>query len=62
MSTLQTHLYDRHAERGMPDDVKNKFLKEGLKGTLCGYIRKTTTEKDGVTCKNCIRLMNKLET
>jgi len=61
MSELKLHLYDSHAERGMPDYVKSEFFAKGMQGTLCGYIRNTTKDKGNVTCKNCKRLIVKLE-
>ena len=52
---MKTHLYDSRTLSRAPDFVKNRYDREGLKGSACGYVRKaTTTNLDEVTCKICL--------
>lgn len=55
MAQTKLHLYSAHAEEGMPPEVKSDYWKSGLKGTLCGYIRRTTTDRTAVTCFHCLK-------
>lgn len=44
----------------MPEHVREEYRREGLQGTLCGYVRPKTTSIDSeVTCIHCLRLMAK---
>ena len=52
---MKTHLYDSRTLSRAPDFVKNRYDREGLKGSACGYVRKATkTNLDEVTCKICL--------
>lgn len=42
-----------------PNNVKSDYHKQGLDGTLCGYVRKVTYSRDKVTCKVCLKIMSK---
>jgi hypothetical protein len=42
----------------MPEHVREEYRREGLQGTLCGYVRpKTTSIAAEVTCTHCLRMM-----
>jgi hypothetical protein len=46
----------------MPEHVREEYRREGLNGTICGYVRpKTTTIAAEVNCTHCLRLMAKAE-
>ncbi|WP_408601485.1 hypothetical protein [Pseudomonas sp. PLMAX] len=55
------HRYSSHvaADPIMPDYVRERYRQEGLRGTLCGYMRPATQvpfQHDAeVTCKLCLR-------
>lgn len=55
MATTKLHMHSQLAEAGMPADVKSDFWKLGLRGALCGFMRKTTADKSEVTCFYCTR-------
>ena len=58
----KTHKYNYWvtADPLMPEHVREQYSREGLKGTLCGYVRpKTTIEPSDVTCFYCRHLMAK---
>jgi hypothetical protein len=58
----KTHKYNYWitANPQMPDHVREQYSREGLKGTLCGYLRpSTTTEASEVTCFYCKHMMAK---
>jgi len=57
MSELKVHLFDPKPEDGMPAHMVYSYLDKGLRGTLCGYIRKYTYVASEVTCKNCLRIL-----
>lgn len=62
MSQPKTHLYSYRVESAeiMPDYVREQYRREGLSGTLCGYMRPATSRQAAdVTCKNCLRQMEK---
>ena len=59
------HRYSSHvaADPIMPDYVRERYRQEGLRGTLCGYMRpagQVPFQHDaGVTCKLCLREISK---
>ncbi|NWA63002.1 hypothetical protein HX773_19025 [Pantoea sp. B9002] len=53
------HYFDISTEIQMPLDIKQGYRIRGLKGAACGYMRKTTTDASNVTCKLCLREMEK---
>tara|TARA_R110000782_G_scaffold102995_1_gene190419 strand:+ start:2802 stop:2996 length:195 start_codon:yes stop_codon:yes gene_type:complete len=61
MSGLKIHFYDVRAELRMPEYTFDEYTKRKLRGSLCGYIREVTSEKEKVTCKICLGLINKLD-
>jgi len=42
-------------ERGMPIDISKEMYAQGLRGTVCGYMRKVTFDNTQVTCLHCLR-------
>ena len=62
MSQPKTHKYSYQVESAeiMPDYVREQYRREGLSGTLCGYMRpKTSAVAQDITCAHCLRLMAK---
>lgn len=58
----KTHMYNYWvtADPLMPEHVREQYRREGLKGTLCGYVRpQTTTDASEVTCFFCRSQMTK---
>lgn len=55
---MKTHYYDQKILEKAPDYVIRDYQTKGYDGAACGYVRKgTTTKKDEVTCKICLRAM-----
>ena len=54
------HYYDYDTLSKAPSYVKADYRKKGLDGAICGYVRKTTTEKEKVTCFYCLRKMKQV--
>lgn len=65
MRTPKIHKYSSHvtADPIMPEHVREQYQREGLRGTLCGFMRpKEQVPFDvaaGVTCKLCLRELAK---
>lgn len=61
MPEPKIHRYSSHVTASpiMPDYVKEQYRQEGLRGTLCGYMRPAAQvpfQHDAeVTCKLCLR-------
>lgn len=58
----KVHMYNYWvtADPLMPEHVREQYRREGLKGTLCGYVRpQTTTVSSEVTCFFCRSQMTK---
>jgi hypothetical protein len=58
---MKLHYRDNNTDFMMPYDMRMEYLSDGLKGSACGYMRKTTMDKSKVTCKLCIREISKLD-
>lgn len=56
---MKTHLFSIEPEKGMPHWMRSDYAEEGLRGTRCGYMSKTTNNPQEVTCKRCLREMSK---
>lgn len=54
------HMMHLSTEKGMPTSLVNHYRDMGLHGSLCGYMRKTTTVKSKVTCSHCQKRMQKI--
>lgn len=65
MSIVKIHRYSSHVTRDplMPEYVRDQYAREGLRGTLCGYVRPSVQvpyqASDAVTCKLCLRELAK---
>jgi hypothetical protein len=55
---MKLHLFDPVSEQGMPENVRKEYYEKGMKGTLCGYIRKVA-EIDNVTCFYCLKIIER---
>ncbi|MGE8063914.1 hypothetical protein [Pseudomonas sp. NPDC089569] len=64
MSAPKIHKYSSHVAAAsiMPDYVRDQYQREGLRGTLCGYMRPSPqvpyshdSEATAITCKLCLR-------
>lgn len=54
------HLYDYNTLKEAPDFIKREYFAKNENGAKCGYVRKNvTTDRSEVTCKLCLREMNK---
>jgi hypothetical protein len=52
------HYLDSDIISGAPKHVKGEYRKNGEDGSLCGYVRKSTTVKEWeVTCYYCKRIL-----
>lgn len=69
MPTPKIHKYSSHvaADPVMPEHVRDQYQREGLRGTLCGYMRPSTQvpyihdiNATVITCKLCMREVAKL--
>jgi hypothetical protein len=49
------HAFGPDPERGMPIDISKEFYAQGLRGSLCGYMRRVTFDNAQVTCFYCLR-------
>lgn len=58
---MKIHFYSPTPEREMPEWMRAEYHSDGLRGTLCGYMRRTTTNRELVTCLRCQKLMQKQE-
>lgn len=58
---MKTHFYSPTPEREMPKWMRAEYHSGGLRGTLCGYMRHTTTNRELVTFLRCQKLMRKRE-
>ena len=54
------HYYDYETLDKAPAHVKADYKKQGLDGAICGYVRKTTRDKEKVTCFYCLRKMKQV--
>lgn len=54
----KTHFRYDNTERNIPSYLMTKYVSNGERGALCGYMRKNTTrDKEQVTCFYCKRLL-----
>ena len=51
------HAFSPDPERGMPVHISTELYAQGLRGTVCGYMRKVTFDQSQVTCLHCLRQM-----
>lgn len=58
---MKTHFYSFATDRAMPRYQRAEYHAGGLRGTLCGYMRRTTTNREAVTCSRCKKLMREQE-
>ncbi|EOI5740739.1 hypothetical protein ACMS02_001430 [Cronobacter turicensis] len=58
---MKIHFYSPTPEREMPEWMRAEYHSDGLRGTLCGYMRRTTTKRELVTCSRCQKLMREQE-
>lgn len=64
MAAPKIHQYSSHVTSAdiMPEHVRDQYQREGLRGTLCGYVRpkdQVPYAKAEVTCKLCLRELKK---
>lgn len=62
---MKLHYLDAESEGTFlseaPNYVKEQHREQGLTQALCGYSRKTTTDKTKVECKICKRILSNIE-
>lgn len=62
---MKTHILDKELQYEFEDRAdslsKENAEKRNLKMSLCGYLRKTTTDKTKVECKICNRILSNID-
>lgn len=56
------HGYWLGTTKNAPDHIKEEYRKQGLSGTMCGYVRENRNvamDREEITCKRCIKFMKK---
>ena len=53
------HYYEHSILAAAPQYVKEEYRKKNEDGAICGYVRKTTTDKEKVTCFYCLNEMRR---
>lgn len=66
MASLKIHQHSSHVMSNplMPHDVRDKYQREGMRGTLCGYVRpgaQVSDNKGETTCVLCLREQKKAQ-
>lgn len=60
MKTRKVHAFSPDPERHMPIDTSKALYAQGLRGSMCGYMRHVSFDSAKVTCALCLRQMQKM--